>query len=330
MKKFKTLDVIVTKVINHRPLDFKTFVFGKEDGSALPGFKAGQYISVRLKIGESFVTRPYSLSSSPKDAMKGRYEITVQNNPDGLVASWMFKNFKKGSKLSISYPQGDANYKRIRDGKTVMALAGGGGVTPFFSMAKAVMEGSEKYNLTILYGSPDRNSILFKKEFDEICKATDKVKVVHTFDNEKQFINADLVKKYYKKGTTVFVCGPGPMYTFLEKDLKKLNIPKRHLRMGMPAVSRDVPEKGKVFSVTVQMGKYEYTVDANSDEPVLVALERAGIKAKSCCRSGKCGFCNSTLINGSCYVSEEYRQKGRKIHLCASFPASDLVIKVEE
>ena len=31
-------------------------------------FSAGQYLSLSLKIGDSFVTRPYSLASSPKEA----------------------------------------------------------------------------------------------------------------------------------------------------------------------------------------------------------------------------------------------------------------------
>ena len=43
-----------------------------------PYFKAGQFITLSARVRGSFITRPYSISSSPFQAMEGIMEVTVQ------------------------------------------------------------------------------------------------------------------------------------------------------------------------------------------------------------------------------------------------------------
>ena len=86
--------------------------------------------------------------------------------------------------------------------------------------------------------------------------------------------------------------------------------------------------------MTVRRGGKEYQIEAAANEPILAAIERAGIEAPSRCRSGECGWCRSKLISGEVYVPAE--NEGRRfsdvehdyLHPCASFPVSDLVIEV--
>lgn len=342
------LNVVVAEVINHEALDSKTFVLKCVDGKALPYFRAGQYISVQLMIDGSFTSRPYSLCSSPKDALKGQYAITVQNNPKGFVAKWILSNIKRGSKLVILPPHGNFFYKEYRDKKNIVALAGGSSITPFLSMAKAVKDKVDDYNLTILYGSRDEKNILLKEELDAISKACKRVKVVYVLSDEKKegyengFITAELVKKYAGKDYGIFICGPESMYRFLDKDLKKLGLPKRHIRKDMMPVTRDVASekkypvelKNKRFNITVHQGTKTYKIKASAKEPILVAIERAGIKAPSRCRSGVCGWCSSRVISGTYFTQVETDGRrwvevlGGRIHPCASFPTSDMVIEV--
>ena len=49
----------------------KTFRFTSEDGH-IPAFQSGQYVNFRLKIGESELTRPYSISSAPYEGVRGQ------------------------------------------------------------------------------------------------------------------------------------------------------------------------------------------------------------------------------------------------------------------
>lgn len=342
------LDLVVKEVVDHSEAGAKSFVFTREDGKPLPYFRAGQYLSLKLPIGESFVTRPYSISSGPKWARDGMYAVTIKANPAGYAADWMLQNLKAGDKLKASAPQGDFYFDKYRDCKDVIALAGGSGITPFLSMAYAIRDGIEDFNLTILFGSRTESAILFRDELSEIAAACQKVKVVHILSDEEKegyehgFITAELVRKYAPEHYSVFICGPEAMYRFVEKEVAKLELPRRLVRREMLGVTKKVWEqpgypaeaKDKTFRLTVKQGPTERVIDASANEPILVALERAGIKAPSRCRSGECGWCRSRLLKGEYYMPAE--NDGRRwadtkygyIHPCATFPLSDIDIEV--
>ena len=341
--------MVIAEITEHPGADAKTFVMKKADGSKAAFFRAGQYVSVLLPIGNSLVTRPYSICSSPAEAKEGIVKITVRNVPEGYAAPYMLRNLKVGDEITVSGPEGTFYYEPLRDAKTVIALAGGSGITPFLSMACAIRDGLEDFRLTILFGSRKEENILFKKELDEVAAQCDKVKVVHVLSEEKKegyengFINAELIQKYAPdEPYSVFMCGPEAMYRFAEKEIASLGLAKKYVRRELLGVTKNVafladyPQEcaGKVFDVTVIIGADEYKIKANADEPVLAAIEKAGIPAPSRCRSGECGWCRSKLVSGRAYTPRE--NDGRRftdiecgyIHPCAAFPLSDLVIAV--
>ena len=85
----------IVEIIEHKGADAKTFVMKKTDGTAAAWFRAGQYVSVSLKIGDSVLTRPYSLCYSPKKTKEGICAITVRNNTvDGFASSWILSNWE--------------------------------------------------------------------------------------------------------------------------------------------------------------------------------------------------------------------------------------------
>ena len=341
-------ELVIDKVIEHKGAGSKTFLMRSKDGGPVAFFRAGQYLSLKLKIGDSAVSRPYSISSSPKDALNGVVSVTVRSNPDGFAAGYMLDEFKEGDEVLSSGPQGNFYYEELRDPKHIVALAGGSGITPFLSMAQAIAEGTEDFDLTILFGSRTKEQILFRNELDWIALKCNKVHVVHVLSDEEAegfehgFITADLIKKYAKEPYSVFVCGPEAMYRFLKGELDKLGLPRKNIRCEMLGVTKKIadaagfPEeaKGKEFSITVKQGAEEYKIKAKAEEPILVAVERAGITAPSRCRSGECGWCRSKVLSGKFFAPEENENrrwadvKWDYIHPCATFPASDMVIEV--
>ena len=156
--------LLVDEIIDRGTANPKTFVLKSKDGKALPYFRAGMYINLKLPIGESLVTRSYSLCSSPKDALKGIYKITIRSNPGGFVADKLLDELKVGDEVITTCPQGFFYYEGLRDAKTIIGLAGGSGITPFLTMAEAIADGTEDFNLTLLFGSRDEANILFKEE----------------------------------------------------------------------------------------------------------------------------------------------------------------------
>ena len=340
--------LVVSEIIDHPGAGAKTFVFQSAEGKPLAYFRAGQYLSLKLQIGESFVTRPYSISSSPQWTLEGKVAITVRTNPGGFVADWLLENLKVGDKVIASGGEGQFYYEGLRDAKNVVALAGGSGITPFLSMAYAIRDGIEDFNLTIIFGSRTEENILFRQELDAICAACDKVKVVHVLSDEEKegfdhgFITAELIQKYAKDPYSVFICGPEAMYRFVSGEIDKLGLPGKNVRREMLGVTKKVWEqegypaecKDKTFRLTIHQGPKEWVVDASANEPILVAIERAGVAAPSRCRSGECGWCRSKLVSGQYFTPAE--NEGRRhsdvvndyIHPCCTFALSDLVIEV--
>ena len=340
--------LVVSEIIDHAGAGAKTFVFKSAEGKPLAYFRAGQYLSLKLQIGDSFVTRPYSISSSPQWTLEGKVAITVRTNPGGFVADWLLANLKVGDKVIASGGEGQFYYEGLRDAKNVVALAGGSGITPFLSMAYAIRDGIEDFNLTIIFGSRTEENILFREELDAICAACNKVKVVHVLSDEEKegyehgFITAQLIQKYAKDPYSVFICGPEAMYRFVSGEIDKLGLPGKNVRREMLGVTKKVWEqegypvecKDKTFRLTIHQGPNEYVVDASANEPILVAIERAGVAAPSRCRSGECGWCRSKLVSGQYFTPAE--NEGRRhsdvvndyIHPCCTFALSDLVIEV--
>lgn len=163
-------------------------------------FKAGSYLSVFLDVNGMKLTRPYSISSSPQEALDGKVTLTIKRVPSGIASNYMLDHWKVGDKVTLTGPLGEFVYLPVRDGSTVIGVAGGSGITPFHSFAKAIAEGDEDFNLVLLYGSRTEKDILFKDAFDAIQKQTDKVKVVHVLSDEEKpgyehgFITADLIR----------------------------------------------------------------------------------------------------------------------------------------
>ena len=342
----------ISQVIE-RAADCRSFVLVPDESkgcTCLAYFGAGKYLTVFEEIDGMKITRPYSISSSPKEALEGKYMLTVRRVDGGIMSEYIFDNWKSGSQVTVSAPEGNFEYQPLRDAKNVVCVAGGSGITPFISMAKAVLDGDEDFDMTIIYGNRTKDSILFYDELEEIRK-TGKIKVIHVISDEKigedgfeeGLITSDIIKKYApeNKPYSVFICGSQAMYSFVDKEIEKLGLSKKYIRHEMfgefynPKSLKDYPcDVPEAVTITVTIQGETSKVTGSCDDTVLRILEKNGISAPSRCRSGECGFCHSHLISGKVYVPshlEFRRQADLKfgcIHPCCTFPLSDLVIDV--
>ena len=345
---------IISGIVDHGDAKSFTLVPDVEKGTReLAYFRASQYVSVSLNIDGALVSKPYTLRSNPKDALgteNNSYILTIKLTNPSYASAFILKTWKEGDRIEISGPLGDFYYQELRDAKHVVAIAGGSGITPFYSMAAAIVDGVEDFDMTILYGSRTAEGILLKEEIEELAaRSGGRIKVVHILSDEKAegyehgFITAELIRKYAPEGDySVFMCGPKAMYTFEENEMKKLGLPKRRYRMEMSgdylkaSDNADFPvqQKGREYNLIVDIRGEKKTVPCKAEESLLWAMEKAGIRAPSHCRSGECGWCHSKLVKGKVYIPKD--ADGRRaadekygwIHPCVSFPLSDIELCV--
>ena len=353
------IELVVTK-ITPACKTAKTIRFERTDGKKLPFFYAGQYIVLDFKIGGSLISRPYSISSAPFEA-RAAYadgesdehpfvEITVRRSKgDGFICDYVNDSLKVGDVLTGTMGLGQFYYEPLRDARHVVALAGGVGITPFASMAKEVVNGTLDIDLTILYGSVSSDDIVMKEELDALDGASDKLHIVHVLSGnepgwtgEKGFLTAELIRKYSAEDTSYFICGPQVMYKFLREEVAKLDVPARRVRFEVFGQAKDIAVyegfptelRDKTFMLTVVRGISEVQIPAKATESIVVALERAGIRIETGCRSGECGFCRTKVLAGNYFVCPEGdgRREADKdfnyVHACAAYPLSDMKIKI--
>lgn len=335
----KDQQLVISRIEEHKAIA-KSYYF-KSEGAPLAYFKAGQYLTFKLEIGDAVVTRSYSIASSPASALNGEYQITVKRINDGFVSDYILDNWSVGDKVTAYAPEGNLVYNPLRDAENIVGIAGGSGITPFLSLARAIDEGDEACSLTLLYGCRNSEEILFKDELDKLSEKNERINVVYVLSHsdedgyEKGFVGADIIKKYANEAAySIFVCGPGGLYKFLDTELPKLNKEKKYIRFEVFSSGKKAEDEPKEYSITVINRGSETVIKASSNETVLCAFERAGIVVPARCHTGECGFCRSKLVSGKVYIpeGEDKRRIGDMqfnfIHPCCCYPESDLVVRI--
>ena len=349
-EQFLKIEAVIEE--NHDTKTFRLVPDLKRGTTRLAPFRAGSYLNISVQFGGSVVSRVYSISSSPEESF---YSITVKRKLGGFLSEYLLEQAKAGDSLTAGAPSGTFVYSALRDGKNVIAAAGGTGITPFLSMAKAIADGIEDFRLTILYGARTQRDLIFQREFQRIMERTDKVKVVYILSDEQEkgfrhgLITAELIQEYMpleksslkessskesgsKESVSVFAAGPAAMCEYLEEELKKLSLLRKNIRIEQTGGQISCEERAEYRLIMYRKGERR-ELPMYSDETVLTALERSGIAAPNQCRVGHCGFCRSRLLSGEYQATKQEHlriadQEFGYFHPCCAYPLSDMEIEI--
>jgi len=334
----------VSKIIDETS-STKTLRLVSEDGY-LPPFLAGQYIALFFDTGGIRTSRPYTISSPPNQT--GYYDITIRRVEGGLVSNYLLDEVKTGDHLESSGPAGNFYHNPLFHDKTMVYLAGGSGVTPFMSMIRETVECGLDRTIYLLYGNKNLDDAVFHDELQTISSQLENITYVPVIENPPEgyegqsgFITADLIGETIGDliDKTFYLCGPQGMYDFCLPELEGLGILRRKIRKevyGAPVNIWDYPgwpeeiKADRVFTVRVDGG---VTMEARAGEPLILALEKAGILIPSLCRSGECSMCRVKIVSGKVFqpAGVPVRKSDRKygyVHSCVSYPLEDLKIVV--
>ena len=316
--------------------------FARTDGK-LPPFRAGQFVSLAVEIDGVRTNRPYSVSSAPGAPL---LELTVRDDPDGFVAPWLCHQARIGWHTTSSGPLGGFFHEPLRDGDDLVFVAGGCGVTPFVSMLRELHAQGWHRRVTLLYGNRHPQDVPFATELRSMARKNPSFRVVFVYSDAQQATRvrkglldrdlfADVVSPLEERRW--FLCGPEPMLHLVRGELAALGVPRHHVRaerFGTPARLTEQPgwpqglSPDAVFELTTACGQVH---PAGAGEPLLVALERAGLAPPSSCRTGACGDCRVKLLEGSVFVPPgvALRQSDIQhgfVHSCMAWPIGDVKI----
>ena len=122
----------------------RTFTLEPVDGSAIPDYVPGQYVSVIAQLEDDYrQPRQYTISGAPGDVA---LQITVKKvlgangTPDGAVSGYLFER-SEGNVLPVSAPVGDIEVAKDDHTRPLVMFSAGIGITPMASILDAAAQG---------------------------------------------------------------------------------------------------------------------------------------------------------------------------------------------
>ena len=331
----------VNEIIKETPSS-KTFRCERLD-DPMPPFRAGQYVNLFCEIDGVRTSRPLSIASAPG---QDRMDLTVREKPGGFVSPYLLSKVKVGQVFETSGPAGGFYHEPLIDGKDLVFIAGGSGITPFMSILRRMDRTGWPLNITLLYGCRTPRDVIFGKELDKLSKNFSYTLVVSEppgkYKGLTGFMDAAFIKQQVGdvSGKTFYLCGPNVMYDFCLPELAKLGVPRHKIKRelyGPPDNVTGHPGWPKGVSanteVEVRVVGYEPFV-AKAGEPLINSLERNGFVVPALCRSGECSYCRTKLLSGKVYMPpdtgiRESDAHFNYIHACVTYPLENIVIRVE-
>ena len=148
------------------------------DASAIPDFKAGQFVTLGLQIpGEDKMTyRAYSISSPPEEKRYFELYIKLAREPVmGKLTSALF-DLKVGDSLYWRKPAGaftleDRKADGSIDTRRLVLVASGTGLAPFVSYSLHLQNAGSKRRLILLHGAKNVQELGYRSVFESMEKA---------------------------------------------------------------------------------------------------------------------------------------------------------------
>lgn len=217
-----------------------SFYLSNTDGSALPAFHPGQYITLRVPSDNGLTTmRNYSLSDK---AGQNWFRISVkkeEGSPAGFVSNYLHNMVNEETELEVSSPCGEffIDLEKIKNQKKPLVfLAAGVGITPIMSMLESVS--SLNHQVTLIYSTLNDKVQAFKKVIDEHVSKNSNLKVHYIYNSvsdkqmlEESNISLGLISKEIlekvitdRNSAQYYFCGPEGFMKSVHTHLNDLGV----------------------------------------------------------------------------------------------------------
>ncbi len=219
---------VVIEVIRRTPAG-KSVRFGKPEGFE---YEAGQYCIFTPLPGESDLSKPLSFSSSPSEPF---LEVTKRISSSDYSAA--IDGLIVGSEVAFAGPAGRLTYEGGNG--MVVFIAGGIGITPVRSILRYLEDTGVPEKRVLFYANQCLEEIAFREELERMREENPLFELVHILQDPPKgwkgptgFITPELIEGLVTDEAvqTVFLCGPPPMVSVLERFLVELEIPSEKIR----------------------------------------------------------------------------------------------------
>jgi len=203
-------------VINHKWLNYSSFIIELEAPNPLPIIQPGNFAEIEISNSPKvFLRRPFSIYDVNPASNTLSFFVKVIGEGTRLLGET-----RKGDKLSVIYPLGNSFSKPVSG--RVLSVAGGSGIAPFILYGKELQ--NNRTEITFLFGARSADEIVLTDQFKTLGNV-----LIITEDGslgEKGLVTQHSLFSNKKLPFDLIVtCGPEPMMKAIGKIATERNIP---------------------------------------------------------------------------------------------------------
>lgn len=215
-----------------------SFLLRPTDGAPLPPARAGQYVSVRVRMPDGVhQTRQYSLSNAPGDKLR---RITVKrvagaaDTPEGEVSNQLHRTVRTGDELTLSAPFGDVV---LDDADTPLLLVSAGiGCTPMVGMLEHLAATRSSRPVRVLHADRSPADHALRADTHRLLGELPDVRAQFWYEQDATDEPGgrtgvmDLSDLDLPENADVYLCGSVPFMRAVRSQLLAAGVSARHIR----------------------------------------------------------------------------------------------------
>ena len=285
-------------------IDVTRIDLAPEDGET--GFESGAHIDVAVTIDGRWEWRSYSLLPAPD----GLLRIAVKREAASRGGSAAMTRLVPGAAVTVRGPAND--FPARFDGRETLLVAGGIGITPMISHARALAARGEPFRF--LYCGRSRPAMAFVDDLER--EFGDRLEVFVSEEGRRLDAAAEIGR--LAPDAALWFCGPHRLLDDLRHAWEAAGRAAIDFRFeNFGAFGGDA---ARSFVVAVPRHGVEITVPAGRS--MLEAMEGAGLDLMYDCRRGECGLCAMPVLSveggridhNDVFFSDA--EKGESRHIC--------------
>jgi ring-1,2-phenylacetyl-CoA epoxidase subunit PaaE len=317
----------------------------------------GQHVALRATVGGHELRRSYSICRPPTP---GSISVAIKRDLGGAFSTWATSELTAGDRIDVMSPQGTFTTDLgALDGKHVVGIAAGSGITPLMSLAHSILAASDTSRFSLVYTNRTAIDVMFLDELSDLKdRYPARLALHHVLSREQRSapllsgrIDDERLRRMLDlliPPATVdewFLCGPFELVQLCRDVLESLDVPRTRIHFelfttgepgqvtgdhGRPVIAHEGDKTVEIeFSLDGQTSTVTTPVDAN--ESVLNAALRVRPDVPFACAGGVCGTCRARLVSGDVRMTENYALEPEELErgyvlTCQSHPLTDRVV----
>jgi ferredoxin-NADP reductase len=325
---------------------------GATDGSPLPKWLAGQYITVRLPPPRQGapVIRSYSLCNRPGSE---QYRIGVKQEIHGVASAYIRQHVAVGDTIDVAAPRGSFF---LADGdEPVILLSAGVGVTPVLAMLHSLASTAPTRPVWWIHGARNNSEHPFAAESRDLLTTLPQSHTHVSFsrpttsDHEgvdytaRGRLSTDVLTTLnVPRDARAYLCGPTSFMTEFRAALIGYGLTPARVHVETfgagPAITPGIteptrpphpPQSEPGPGPTVAFARSALAAPWHPSYPSLLDFaEACDVPTRWACRTGVCHSCETALFSGTVDYDPEPLEPpaAGNVLICSARPREDVVL----